>query len=79
MLTFAENLGIASKNAKVTTFCKHGGFKEATSHIDDKYGIDIDDIYNVADILSEHYKESYSLKIKKVKTFLKKINYTLST
>jgi hypothetical protein len=29
----------------------------------------VDDIYNVADILSEHYKENYSLKITKVETF----------
>ena len=71
MLTIAENLSNASKNAKTTTFYKHCGFKGATSHIDDKYGIDIDDVYNVADILSEHYKESYSLKISKVKTFYK--------
>ena len=69
MLTIAENLSNASKNAKATTFYKHCGFKGATSHIDDKYGIDVDDIYNVADILSEHYKENYSLKITKVKTF----------
>lgn len=69
MLTIAENLNSASKNAKATTFYKHCGFKGATSHIDDKYGIDVDDIYNVADILSEHYKELYSLKITKVTTF----------
>jgi hypothetical protein len=71
MLTVAENLGSASKNAKTTAFYKHSGFKGATSHIDDKYGIDIDDIYNVDDILSTHYKESYSLKISKVTTFYK--------
>ena len=69
MLTIAENLNSASKNAKATTFYKHCGFKGATSHIDDKYGIDVDDIYNVADILSEHYKELYSLNIAKVTTF----------
>ena len=69
MLTVAENLGIASKNAKTTTFYKHCGFKGATSHIDDKYGVDLDDIYNVTDILSEHFKEHYSLKINKVNSF----------
>lgn len=69
MLTIAENLGIASKNAKATTFYKHSGFKGATSHIDDKYGIDVDDIYNVTDILNDHYKEKYSLNIKKIETF----------
>ena len=68
MLTIAENLGNASKKAKATTFYKHCGFKGATSHIDDKYGIDVDDIYNVADILLEHYKALYSLNITKMET-----------
>ena len=66
MLTVAENLAIASKNAKSTTFYKHCGFKGATSHIDDKYGVDVDDIYNVTDILNDHYKEHYSLKLDKI-------------
>ena len=69
ILTIAENLSSASKNAKATTFYKHCGFNGATSHIDDKYGIAVDDIYNVADILPVHYKDHYSLKITKVKTF----------
>jgi hypothetical protein len=69
MLTIAENLNSASKNAKATTFYKHCGFKGATSHIDDKYGIDVDDIYKVTDILDASYKEKYSLKISKVSTF----------
>lgn len=71
MLTIAENLSTASKNSKATTFYKHCGFKEATSHIDDKYGIDVDDIYTVADILSQQNKEKYSLKITKVEPFYK--------
>jgi hypothetical protein len=69
MLTVGENLSAASKNAKTTTFYKHFGFKGATSHIDDKYGIDVDDIYNVADILPDRCKELYSLHITKVKTY----------
>jgi Domain of Unknown Function (DUF1543) len=69
MLTIAENISVASKNAKATTFYKHCGFKGATSHIDDKYGIDVDDIYNVADILSEQFKDKYSLKITKESSF----------
>ena len=69
MLTIAENLSMASKNAKATTFYKHCGFKGATSHIDDKYGIDVDDIHNVTDILNKNYKEHYSLNITKTETF----------
>ena len=56
---------MASKNAKATTFYKHCDFKGATSHIDDKYGIDVDEIYNVADIVDKQFKEQYSLKITK--------------
>ena len=69
MLTVAESMGIASKNARATTFYKHCGFKGATSHIDDKYGIDVDDIHNVTDILNKNYKEHYSLNITKTETF----------
>ena len=71
ILTSAETLAHASKKAKANTFYKHCGFKGATSHIDDKYGIDVDDIYNVADILPEHYKALYSLKITKIETTFK--------
>lgn len=71
MLSVAANLGLASKKAKATTFYKHCGFKEATSHIDDKYGIDVDNIYNVSDMLNKQFKEHYSLKIIKSETPLK--------
>jgi hypothetical protein len=64
-LAVAESLGLASKVAKATTFYKHFSFAGATSHIDDKYGIDVDDIHNVADILAPVFKDQYSLKITK--------------
>ena len=65
-ITLAE----ATKKAKATSFYKHFGFKGATSHIDDKYGIDVDDIYNVADILPDTLKYQYSLKITPSKELL---------
>jgi hypothetical protein len=65
VLTVAKNKSEAIKKAKQTTFYKHCGFKGATSHIDDKYGVDVDDIYDIEDILAPHYKEQYSLKITK--------------
>jgi hypothetical protein len=43
--------GAAVKKAKETSFYKHIGFKGAESHIDDKYGIDVDDAHEIADIL----------------------------
>lgn len=62
-LAVAESVGIAAKVAKATTFYKHYSFEGATSHIDDKYGIDVDDIHNVDDILATVYKENYSIQI----------------
>ena len=44
MLTACEDKSVAIQAAKQTAFYKHTGFKGATSHIDDKYGVDVDDI-----------------------------------
>jgi len=66
VLTVAKNKAEAIKKAKQTTFYKHCGFKgTGASHIDDKYGVDVDDIYEIEDILAPHYKEQFSLKITK--------------
>jgi hypothetical protein len=71
ILAVAESFELATKKAEASTFYKHCGFNEAISHIDDKYGIDVDDIYTVDDILDAEIKEKYSLKISKIKTLLK--------
>lgn len=63
ILTVTPTLAAATKKSKETAFYRHYGFKGATSHIDDKYGIDVDDIYEVEDILGSHLKEKYGLKI----------------
>jgi Domain of Unknown Function (DUF1543) len=63
-LVVAQNLALATKKAKSSSFYKHFGFKGATSHIDDKYGIDVDDFHNLNDVLNKNYKEKYSLIIK---------------
>jgi len=65
LLTVAETLSIATKSSKENAFYKHYGFKGATSHIDEKYGIDIDNAYKVQDILSPEFKENFQLKITK--------------
>ena len=65
VLTVAQNKAEAIKKAKATSFYKHCGFKGATSHIDDKYGVDVDDIYEIEDILSSQFKEKFKLKISK--------------
>ena len=61
VVTVAKTKAEAIKKAKQTIFYKHCGF----SHIDDKYGIDIDDIHNIEDILSDKFKSEYRLKITK--------------
>lgn len=63
MLIVAEDQAAAVKQAKQTAFYKHTGFKGATSHIDDKFGIDVDDLYQVKDILEDEIKQTYSLQI----------------
>jgi len=70
ILSVGDTLAEVTKKAKKSTFYKHVGFKGATSHIDDKYGIDIDDIFRVKDILNSYYKEKYELKISKNATSL---------
>ena len=47
--------------SKQTAFFKHTGFKGATAHIDDKFGVDVDDVYEITDILPAAAKEKYSL------------------
>ena len=63
MIVAAGDKGEAVKRAKNTAFYKHTGFKGAESHIDDKYGVDVDDIFEIADILPDEIKKQYSLLI----------------
>lgn len=60
----AINTAEAIKSAKQTSFYLHTGFKGASSHIDDKYGIDVDDVYTIDDILPEEIKTDFSIVIK---------------
>ena len=57
----------AVKKAKETAFYIHTGFKGATAHIDDKYGVDVDDVYEITDILPASIKEKYSIVLSEVK------------
>ncbi|MEO6584124.1 MAG: DUF1543 domain-containing protein [Ferruginibacter sp.] len=65
MLVAAVDKGQAIAQSKKTAFYRHTGFKGATSHIDDKYGVDVDDIYSIGDILPKYTKEQFSLQITK--------------
>lgn len=70
-LIVATDKEIAVQKAKQTAFYKHTGFDGATSHIDDKYGIDVDDIYEIEDILPPQLKEKYSIRLVKTPDSLK--------
>lgn len=64
-LMVGTSMGDIVKKAKTTEFYKTMGFEGAVSHIDDKHGVDIDDIFNVTDILPQNMKEKYSIVLKK--------------
>lgn len=64
-LMVGTSMGEVVKKVKKTEFYKTMGFEDAVSHIDDKHGVDIDDIFNVNDILPEKIKEKYSIILEK--------------
>ena len=63
MILAAPHKGEAITQAKQTAFFRHTGFEGANSHIDDKYGVDVDDIFEIRDILPASYKSRYGLQI----------------
>ncbi|MBC7555396.1 MAG: DUF1543 domain-containing protein [Chryseobacterium sp.] len=60
-LMVGEKMSGIIKRVKKTDFYKTMGFPEAVSHIDDKHGVDIDDIYKVNDLLPQSMKDKYSI------------------
>lgn len=65
-LVVADSLAEATRIAKSSVFWKH----HESSHIDDKYGIDVDDIYEVSELLNPIYKENFQIEIKEYKEAL---------
>lgn len=63
LLAVAYNKSDAVKRSKETAFYKHCGFKGAASHIDDKYGIDVDDVYEIDDVLPAEVKKNFSISL----------------
>lgn len=56
-------MGKVIKRVKQTEFYKTMGFTSAESHIDDKHGVDIDDLFKVSDILPKVMKDAYSIQL----------------
>ena len=63
MLVVAPHKAAAIKKSKQTAFYKHTGFKGAPAHIDDQWGVAVDELYLVKDILPGQLKQQYSLQI----------------
>jgi len=63
MIAAAADKGEAIRKAKETAFYRHTGFTRAESHIDDKYGVDVDDVYAIEDILPAEVKDQYSIRL----------------
>lgn len=53
------------KRVKQTDFYQNMGFKNAESHIDDKHGVDVDEIFNINDILPQKMKDKYTIVLEK--------------
>ena len=65
LLSVNPDSASATKAAKQTAFYRETEFEDAVSHIDDKYGIDVDDLYEVEDILMPGIKNKYTIQITK--------------
>jgi hypothetical protein len=63
MLIAATDKATAIRESKATAFYQHTGFKGAESHIDDKYGIDVDDFYEIEEMLPTDIRENYALEL----------------
>jgi hypothetical protein len=59
ILSVATGKNTAIAQAKQTAFFKHTN----SPHVDDKYGVDVDDLYEVEDILPRSMKTVYRLEI----------------
>jgi hypothetical protein len=62
VLAVKDDKSSAFKEAKSTLFFEENNYG-GNSHIDDKYGIDVDDLYQIEDILSSNQKENYRIEI----------------
>ena len=65
ILIVAESIDEANRKAKESTFFLHhpAPSKSARPHLDDKYGVDVDDSYSVEEILPGYLKDEYSILI----------------
>ncbi len=70
LLWVATDKSAAIAAAKKTSFFLHTGFEGANAHIDDKYGLDVDDVYEIEEMLPAHIKKEYAIEISPTKNDL---------
>jgi hypothetical protein len=68
MLVAAPSMGKAIQIAKKSDFYKQKSFAGAESHVDDKFGIDVDDATLVAEILPLQMRQTYSIALQPADT-----------
>jgi hypothetical protein len=68
MLIAAADKGEAVTKSKKAAFFRHTGFKGANAHIDDRYGIDVDDFFEIPDILPAGTKGNYVIQVTSAET-----------
>jgi hypothetical protein len=66
IMTVAANKKEAIAQAKQTAFYQHN----SSPHVDDKYGVDVDDIYDIEDILPVSIKNQFTIIIEKTENLL---------
>jgi hypothetical protein len=63
MLTVQDDRSPAIKESMKTLFYKSNSIKGAHAHIDEKFGVDVDDIHRIEDVLSADVKDNYHIMI----------------
>lgn len=66
LLTVQDDRKKAMSVSKYTSFFKQSTIaklKGATAHIDEKYGVDVDDIYRIEDVLSPEQKAAWHIQL----------------
>ena len=64
-LLVATSTSEAIKQIKKSAFYRNYTFNGAESHIDDQYGIDVDDVFKIKDVLHPAFKDKYQIAIEK--------------
>lgn len=64
VLEVASSKTDAIAASKQLSFFKEYNFKGGESHIDDKYGLDVDDVFSIEDALHKDFKKKYEIVIK---------------